>query len=64
MKSLKDGKLNRSGFGERFHGDGAYGEQIRQLTEIHKKRLNLNKNREPLNCSEFRRPATDQLCLF
>ncbi|WP_340104767.1 PA0069 family radical SAM protein [Rhodohalobacter sp. 8-1] len=64
LKSLKDGKLNRSEFGERFRGDGAYGEQIRQLMDIHKKRLGLNKNREPLNCGDFRRPATDQLTLF
>jgi DNA repair photolyase len=64
LKSLKNGRLNRSEFGERFRGEGAYGEQIRQLMEIHKKRLGLDSNREPLNCSAFRRPQTDQLRLF
>ncbi len=64
LKSLKDGNLNRSGFGERFRGEGAYGEQIRQLMDIHKKRLGLNKERKPLNSREFRRPESDQLSLF
>lgn len=64
LKSLKDGNLNRSGFGERFRGDGAYGEQIRQLMDIHKKRLNLNNHQKSLNCEEFRRPETEQLSLF
>ena len=64
LKSLKDGQLNRSEFGERFRGEGAYGEQIRQIMEIHKKRLGLNQHRTPLNCSSFRRPETDQLNLF
>jgi len=64
LKSLKDGKLNRSEFGTRFRGEGAYARQIEQLMEIHKKRLGLNRERKPLNCSEFRRPKTDQLSLF
>ena len=64
LKSLKDGKLNRSEFGERFRGEGAYGEQIRQLMAIHKKRLCLDTKREPLNCSAFRRPEEGQLSLF
>lgn len=64
LKSLKDGKLNRSEFGERFRGEGAYGDQIDQLIKIHQKRLGLNKNRLPMNTSAFKRPATDQLTLF
>ena len=64
LKSLRDGQLNRSQFGERFRGEGAYGEQIRQLMDIHKKRLNLNIKRKPLNCDAFRRPANGQLDLF
>src|SRR6056297_15412 len=64
LRSLKDEQLNRSEFGERFRGKGAYGEQIRQLVDIHSKRLDLGKKREPLNCSAFRRPANGQLGLF
>lgn len=64
LKSLKNGELNRSEFGERFRGEGAYGDQIRQLMNIHKKRLGLNQNQKPLNRDAFRRPETDQLRLF
>jgi len=63
IKSLKSGKLNRYEFGERFQVDGAYGEQMRQLLNIHAKRLGLNENRGPLNVAAFRRPCTDQLRL-
>lgn len=64
LKSLKNGRLNRSEFGERFRGEGAYAEQIRQLFEIHKKRLGLNENTYSMNKRAFRRPQTDQLTLF
>lgn len=64
IKEMKNGQLNRSGFGERFHADGPYGEQIRQLIRIHSKRLGLNRQKKALNVSQFRRPDTDQLSLF
>jgi len=63
IRSLKNGKLNRYEFGERFRVEGAYGEQMRQLLDIHSKRLGLNEKREPLNSKEFRRPDTEQLRL-
>jgi len=63
IRSLKNGKLNRYEFGERFRVEGAYGEQMRQLLSIHSKRLGLNEKREPLNSKEFRRPDTEQLRL-
>lgn len=63
IRSLKNGKLNRHEFGERFRVEGAYGEQMRQLLNIHSKRLGLNEKGEPLNVNEFRRPGTDQLRL-
>lgn len=64
IKSLRDGKLNRSEFGERFKGIGPYADQIQQLIEIHTKRLGLKNSRIPLNKAHFKRPATDQLNLF
>lgn len=64
IKSLKNGALNRSEFGKRFHGEGAYGEQIRQLLAIHRKRLGMDRVIDPLNNGAFRRPSTDQLTLF
>jgi DNA repair photolyase len=63
IRSLKKGKLNRSEFGERFRVEGAYGDQMRQLLQIHANRLGLNKNRESLNTDAFRRPDTQQLRL-
>jgi DNA repair photolyase len=63
IRSLKNGKLNRYEFGERFRVEGAYGDQMRQLLSIHSKRLGLIGNRDPLNVSEFRRPNTEQLRL-
>lgn len=64
IKSLKNGKLNRYEFGERFRVEGAYGEQMKQLLEIHAKRLGLNKAKLPLDTSHFKRPETEQLNLF
>lgn len=64
IKSLKAGKLNRAEFGERFRAEGPYADQIKQLVAIHARRLGLNKERAPLNTSQFRRPETDQLNLF
>jgi DNA repair photolyase len=63
IRSLKNGKLNRYQFGERFRVEGAYGDQMRQLLQIHANRLGLNKNREPLNTDAFKRPDTQQLRL-
>jgi DNA repair photolyase len=64
IRSLRDGKLNRSKFGERFKGTGPYADQISQLVEIHSKRLGLNKEMTSLNVEAFKRPETDQLSLF
>lgn len=64
IKNMKDGKLNRSEWGERFQVEGPFGDQIRQLLKIHAKRLGLNENISPLETKHFRRPETDQLRLF
>ncbi|PWN08076.1 PA0069 family radical SAM protein [Rhodohalobacter mucosus] len=64
IKSMRDGKLNRSEFGERFRGIGPYADQIRQLVAINSRRLGLNAEKKPLNTSAFSRPETDQLRLF
>ena len=64
IKSLREGKLNRSEFGERFRGVGPYADQISQMVEIHSKKLGMNQNRIPLSCDHFKRPQTDQLTLF
>jgi len=64
IRSLREGKLNRSEFGERFRGSGPYAEQISQMVQIHSKRLGLNAAKKPLSTEHFRRPQADQLSLF
>ncbi len=64
IRSLKDGQLNRSEFGERFQSVGPYANQIKQLIQIHKKRLGLDQTVPPLIRSHFRRPTDGQLNLF
>jgi len=61
---IRDGKLNRSEFGERFTGQGNYAGQIGQLFLHTAARLNFNRNRKPLSARSFRRPETGQLHLF
>ncbi|MGF1669557.1 MAG: radical SAM protein, partial [Balneolaceae bacterium] len=60
----RDGKLNRSEFGERFSGKGNFADQIRDQFRIHTQRLGYNRERKPLNVKAFRRPQTEQLNLF
>ena len=64
LKSLKNGKLNRYEFGERFRVDGPYGDQMRQLVKIHANRLGLNKGKTELKTEHFKRPVISQLSLF
>lgn len=62
---IREGRLNRSEFGERFRGTGHFAEQIRLLFGHHVKRLGLNRERRPLSTASFRRPAPDgQMQLF
>ena len=64
LRSMKQGKLNRCEFGERFRVEGPYAEQLKQLVEINASRLGLNQERTSLNPKNFKRPQTDQLRLF
>lgn len=61
---IRDGKLNKSEFGERFSGTGVYADQIRKLFRIHHNRLGYLERRNPLNRTSFKRPEFDQLSLF
>jgi len=61
----RDGRLNRSEFGERFRGIGHYADQIRKTFQIHTDRLGFNRQKQPLNSSAFIRPSINgQLRLF
>lgn len=61
---IRNGKLNRPAFHERFRGTGNYADQIRDLFHHHTQRLGLNQNRNPLNTEAFRRPPAGQMELF
>ncbi len=61
---FRNGKLNRSEFGERFRGSGHYAKQIQDLFHHQVYRLGLNKERKELSAKHFRRPSGNQLTLF
>jgi DNA repair photolyase len=61
---IRNGKLNRAEFGERFRGTGKYADQIHTLFHQQVQRLGLNEKREKLSTEHFRRPGGYQLNLF
>jgi DNA repair photolyase len=61
---IRNGKLNRSEFGERFRGTGNYADQIHDLFQHHAKRLGLHRDMKPLSAEHFRRLNGNQLTLF
>jgi DNA repair photolyase len=64
IKSMRDGNLTNSNFGERMKGKGEYYEQINQSFAIHSRRLGLNKRSSRLTTEFFRKAHGDQLKLF
>jgi DNA repair photolyase len=68
IRDIRDGRLNHSEFGQRMKGSGAYAELLSQRFRLAQKRIGLNMAREleSLDCSQFRKPpkAGDQLSLF
>jgi DNA repair photolyase len=61
---IRNGRLNRSEFGERFRGKGNFADQIHDLFHHQVQRLNLNRNVCKLSAEHFRRPFGNQLDLF
>ncbi|WP_440999149.1 PA0069 family radical SAM protein [Fodinibius sp. SL11] len=64
IRDIRSGKLNKSEFGERFHGEGNYASQIRNMFNIHVEKLAMNKKERGLSTQHFRRPQKGQLGLF
>ena len=68
IRDIRDGRLNHSEFGQRMKGNGAYADLLSQRFRLAQKRIGLNMTRElqTLDCSQFRKPpkAGDQLSLF
>lgn len=61
----REGRLNRSEFGERFQGKGHFADHIRKTFQIHTGRLGFEQQKQPLNRSAFKRPAINgQFGLF
>ena len=63
IRSMRNGKLNSSQFGERMRGEGLLAEQIRQLFAVACRRFGLNERDFQLNCDAFRRVEKNQLSL-
>jgi DNA repair photolyase len=63
IRSMRDGKLNVSQWGERMRGDGIFADQIRQTFALACRKAGLNDDRFELSAAAFRRPAGAQLAL-
>ncbi len=66
VQSARDGKLNRSEWGERMTGRGFIADQIRNLYRIFRSKYDLDRDMPPYNCDLFRPPVakSGQLPLF
>lgn len=66
IRDSRDGKLNKSEFGDRMRGTGAYAESFKATFKAFCKKLGLNQERFPLDTSQFRPPtgANGQRWLF
>jgi DNA repair photolyase len=64
IRSMRDGKLNSSNFGNRMHGDGPVAEEIRQLFRVSCRRFFLDRGHVKLSAGAFRRISKDQPELF
>lgn len=66
VRDLRGGRLNEPRFAFRMHGQGPFGDHIRALFQITRRRLGLDERAFDLSTAAFRRPARDrrQLGLF
>ena len=66
LRSIRDGELNSSTFGERMRGTGPIADQIKQVFAVFAKKFSLQSKPAPLNCDLFRPPtsSTGQQTLF
>ncbi len=59
VKAMRDGRENDPNFGSRMRGTGEFAAVLRLRFESACRRLQLNKNRRGLDCSQFRAPRFD-----
>ena len=66
VQEMRGGRLNDPNFGGRMRGEGAYAEALSLRVRLAKKRLGLDRDLPPLDCTQFKKPARagDQLALL
>jgi len=66
VREMRGGKLNDPDFGSRMRGEGAYAEALSLRFRLAIKRLGLDRDLAPLDCSQFSKPARagDQLAFL
>jgi len=64
IRSLREGRLNQTGFGERMRGSGIHADTIRRLFRIGLEQSGLNSEGPALSVEGFHNPAQRQLKLF
>lgn len=62
IRAMRGGKLNDARFGNRFNPEGEHAQQIRQIFDLHARKLGFAKGPK-LDASHFRKPG-EQMSLF
>ena len=57
LREARGGRLNDARFGHRMRGEGAYIEHLRQVFEVHRRRVGLERTWPPLATVHFRVPG-------
>jgi DNA repair photolyase len=60
VQSVRGGQLNDPNFGSRMRGQGAVADNLRQLFQLHVRKLGMNQDNFRLSSEHFRRPG-DQM---
>lgn len=61
LRQMRDGKLNRSEFGQRFVGSGPVADQIRNLFKVFSVKHGLDKRLPELDCTQFVQPQSSSV---
>ncbi|MEQ9349051.1 MAG: PA0069 family radical SAM protein [Alphaproteobacteria bacterium] len=59
IRALRGGRLNTSAFGRRMRGEGQEADLLARRFALACGRLGLSRRHEPLDCTQFERPAAD-----
>jgi len=64
LRSMRDGKLYDSKWGQRMRGNGVFADQIDQLFDVARRKVGIAERGGELSTAAFRRPGGAQLQLF